>query len=292
MDWIEIEVRARTGGPEPVAAALLAVGSAGASITGDDPLLPAPGVEGPCTVRGYLPADERLPGALEELRGRLGALRGCGLDVEAEPQLRTVREEDWATAWKAFYHPLRIGRRLLVKPTWEAAEPRPGDLVIELDPGMAFGTGLHPTTQLCLEELEEQVRPGERLLDWGTGSAILAIAAARLGASRITAVDNDPVATAAAQANARLNGAAATVRVRRGELPRRGQYDGIVANILPDPIIDAAPQLRRLAKPGGWLIASGVSAARGDEVAAALVRAGFAPPAAREREAWLCFVTR
>src|SRR2546422_789169 len=110
----------------------------------------------------------------------------------------TGRRGDWASAWKAYFKPLRVGRRFVVKPSWEAYAPRPDDRVLELDPGMAFGTGAHPTTQLCLEALEETVQPGERVLDFGTGSGILAIAAARLGAGTVFGLDIDPVAAAAA----------------------------------------------------------------------------------------------
>ena len=107
--------------------------------------------------------------------------------------LRTVQDQDWESAWKQFFKPLRVGRRLVVKPSWEEYAPRPDDLVLELDPGMAFGTGAHPTTQLCLEVLEDVVRPGERVLDFGTGSGILALAAARLGAGPVVGLDIDPV---------------------------------------------------------------------------------------------------
>jgi ribosomal protein L11 methyltransferase len=135
------------------------------------------------SVLGYLPVDDRLEPTLAELKERLRELPRFGLPVDEEIRLRTVQDQDWESAWKAYFKPLRVGRRFVVKPSWEAYTPRPDDLVLELDPGMAFGTGAHPTTQLCLEALEGKVQPGERVLDFGTGSGILAIATARLGAT-------------------------------------------------------------------------------------------------------------
>jgi ribosomal protein L11 methyltransferase len=130
-----------------------------------------------------------------------------------------VAEEDWATAWKEFYHPMRFGRRLVVKPSWRVFQAGPDDLVIELDPGMAFGTGLHQTTAMCLALLEDYVRPGATVLDQGTGSGILAIAAARLGARRVIAVDCSEVAVAAARENVARNGLSSAIQVLHGDTP-------------------------------------------------------------------------
>ncbi len=134
------------------------------------------------------------------------------------PQLRTLAETDWAEAWKARYHVLRIRRRLVVKPSWQAYDARPGDVVIELDPGMAFGSGLHATTQLCLQMLEDSLRPGDRVLDVGTGSGILALAAARLGAASVLAIDSDPLAAQVARENVQLNRLGQVVHVQSGTL--------------------------------------------------------------------------
>jgi ribosomal protein L11 methyltransferase len=204
---------------------------------------------------------------------------------------RPLREEDWATAWKAFYKPFRVGRRLVVRPSWEPYAAAPDDCVLELDPGMAFGTGEHPTTRLCLEALEERVRPGDRVLDWGTGSGILAIAAVKLGATWVDARDHDPVAVAAARENARRNEVADRVLVERGDLPGAAPYDGVVANILAGPILAAAPRLRRLTRPGGWLIASGLTDARVAAVARALQDAGFSPPLTRAAGEWRALIS-
>ncbi|HRW49858.1 MAG TPA: 50S ribosomal protein L11 methyltransferase, partial [Caldilinea sp.] len=122
-----------------------------------------------------------------------------------EPLIRTVREEDWAHAWKKFYKPLRVGRHILLKPSWEEVEPAPDDILVELDPGMAFGTGLHPSTRLCIVALEDIVKPGDRVLDVGTGSGVLSIVAHKLGAAAILATDIDPIAVDVAGENAALN---------------------------------------------------------------------------------------
>jgi ribosomal protein L11 methyltransferase len=156
------------------------------------------------------------------------------------PQMCTLAETDWAEAWKAHYHVLRVGRHLVVKPTWEVYDAGPGDVVIEIDPGMAFGSGLHATTQLCLQMLEDCVQSGDRVLDVGTGSGILAIAAARLGAGSVLAIDSDPLAVQVARENVELNGLGRSVDVQSGTLSpvgpqrsatRSGRIPGLHADI-------------------------------------------------------------
>jgi ribosomal protein L11 methyltransferase len=239
--------------------------------------------------------DDRLEGALEELRGRLASLREYDLDPgDGELTIRFVEEEDWAEAWKAFYRPLRIGRTLVIKPSWETFMAADGDRVIELDPGMAFGTGAHPTTQLCLALLEERVSPGDRVLDLGCGSGILALAAARLGARDVLALDVDPVAVAAARENARANGLSDLVRVAEGSVETAGgaPCDLVVANILADVIIDLARDLSRLVRNDGLLIASGIIADRAADVIASLVALGFRVEEERAQGDWRALVLR
>ena len=189
-------------------------------------------------------------------------------------------EENWAEAWKKHYHPLRIGERIVVRPLWESVDLGPDDIEIALDPGMAFGTGTHPTTQLCLQALETAVSPGTAVLDLGCGSAILAIAAAKLGAGNVYAIDNDPVAMEAAAENVTQNGVADRITLATGSLPEvkalNRQFDLALVNILARIIIPMAESgLGDVVKPGGIAIFSGLIRSQQDEVEAALKQAGL-----------------
>ena len=245
----------------------------------------------PIAVRGYLPAGrdgKRRQRKIEEAIWHLARI----WPIEG-PTVRDVREEDWANAWKEHFHAHRIGDRLVIKPTWRAFEPGPNDLVISLDPGMAFGTGLHPTTQVCLRALERLVRPGDRVLDVGTGSGILAIAAARLGASEVFALDLDGVAIEAAWANVDANGLRNVVHVRHGDaadLPEAGAFEVVVANIIARVIQASASSLARQLRPGGRLVASGILLERRDDVAAALEAAGVAVDATDVDGDWCALI--
>ena len=206
-----------------------------------------------------------------------------------------VKEEEWATAWKDYYHPTPIGKKLVVCPTWEEYAPREGEVVLRLDPGMAFGTGTHHTTRLCAGMLEETVTPGCRLLDMGTGSGILSIAALLLGAKEAVGVDIDPVAVRTAGENARLNGFGPDrFTPLCGELARDkklaerigGGFDLIAANIVADVIIAIAPAFRRHLRPGGIAVCSGIILPRKGEVLAALEEQGLSVSEVEERDGW------
>lgn len=218
-----------------------------------------------------------------------------------EPMLRTIQEEDWAHAWKRFYKPLRIGKRVLLVPAWEEPDARPTDLVVCVEPGMAFGTGMHPTTRLCVATLEEYVSPGEAVLDIGTGSGVLSIVAAKLGARPVWATDIDPLAIDAAQDNARRNGislAPDALYVQKGSVPaaQAGRFSLIVANILAEILVglfDAeygnVPLLEPLA-PGGHLILSGILEAKAGLVLAAATRHGLEEVERKREGEWLVMV--
>ena len=280
MRWAEISVDAGPDAADAVGEALRGAGCDGIYVR--DTLQPP-------QVTGYLPADDRLEGRLDTLQAALLALAGFGVSgAGTELTLRTVEEADWANAWKAFYKPLRVGRHLVVTPPWETPALEDGDRVLTIDPGMAFGTGSHPTTQLCLAALEDYVQPGQRVADIGAGSGILAIAAAKLGASEVVATDTDPLAVRIAGDNAHSNG----VRVQTQEAPPTGTYDLVVANILADVIIGMAEGLAGWVAPGGILIASGIIDTREADVRFAVEGEGFSPLETRREGEWVALVFR
>jgi len=214
------------------------------------------------TVTAYFPVDERLENTLLTLKQALQELpKTAGVSgVSSEITIRFVAEEDWATAWKQYFKPQKIGERIVVKPTWEEYTASPEELILQIDPGMAFGTGLHGTTRLCLRGLERLVTSDMTVADVGTGSGILAVAAILLGASHAEAVDNDPLAVRIAAENVALNQVGDRVNVYEASAPPPGEYDIVVANILAHVIIALAPDLLRATKQGGLLIASGILA--------------------------------
>ena len=278
MRWAEIQIDANAEAVDAVGAALYAAGCGGFEMR-ETTLPPA--------VAGYLPVDDRLEERLNTLQDALTKLPEFGVTgAGTELTLRYVEEADWATAWKAYYKPMRIGKRLVVTPPWETPELGPDDLAIVVDPGMAFGTGSHPTTQLCLVALEEYVKPGASVADVGTGSGILAIAAAKLGASVVNASDNDPLAVKIAAENAAVNG----VSVQVSETIPPGPYAVVVANILADVIIGMAHSLASWTAPSGTLIASGIIDTREADVRQAVEAAGFASKDTRHQGEWVALI--
>jgi ribosomal protein L11 methyltransferase len=197
--------------------------------------------------------------AVAEVRTALGHLQAFGLRPIGELQTSVVHEEDWADAWKEHFPVLRVGRRTVIKPTWREHESAPAEVVIELDPGMAFGTGLHPTTRLCLAQIEawgdEGLVEGARVLDVGCGSGILSLAAGHLRAREVLGLDTDPIAVEATLANARRNGLGGMIEARRGSLPSRGGggFDLVLANLIASVVVELAPLLATELRPGGRL---------------------------------------
>lgn len=223
----------------------------------------------------------------------------AGLE-EYEPQTVSLREEDWATSWQKYYQPIPVGRRVYIVPDWMRGKPVPdGRAPLYLNPGLTFGTGAHPTTQLCLELLEEVLQPGDKVLDLGCGSGILAIAALALGASRAVGVDIDPKAADVAFENAALNGIGADrLSVYAGDVltDRRlaaklepGQNRVVLANIVADVIIPLSAKAGEFMTPDGVFLTSGVIDGRQDEVRAALEQNGFAVTRHLERGGWHAF---
>jgi ribosomal protein L11 methyltransferase len=231
----------------------------------------------PSIVRGYIPARDRVVAeqAVAELTETLGHLQAFGLRPIGELTTRIVHEADWAEAWKAHFPVLRVGRRVVIKPTWRRHRAGPDEVVLALDPGMAFGTGLHPTTRLCLAALEaladRGALDGTRVLDIGCGSGILAIAAAKLGATSVLGLDTDPIAVEATVANAARNGLAEQVHARHGSLPTgEAPFDAVLANLIASVLVTLAPLLRDALRPGGTLLASGIFIDREADVRTAL----------------------
>lgn len=231
----------------------------------------------PVTVRTYIPDGDGAQETVDTLRRamwHLSQMRYVG-DLAVSPR----EEEDWANAWREHFHVHRVGGSLVIRPTWRPYVPEPGDHVISLDPGMAFGTGLHPSTQLCLVAAEDLVQTGNRLLDVGTGSGILAIAAMHLGAGHVLGLDVEEVAVEAARANGEANGFGRDryplIVGSLGPDEHYGTFDGIFANIIARIIVALAPHLYESLRPGGWLVASGIIVEREEEVRDALTAAGF-----------------
>ncbi|MFR7451634.1 MAG: 50S ribosomal protein L11 methyltransferase [Gemmiger sp.] len=238
-------------------------------------------------VHMYLAPDENPAEILPLFKERLDA---AGIPYELTTA--GVEQEDWQNAWKKYYHAMDIGKRLAIVPGWEEYET--DRTVITMDPGMAFGTGTHETTSLCLEVLDERVRGGERVLDIGTGSGILAIAALRLGAACAEGVDIDPMCVRTAGENALRNGVQDRFTVLVGDLSDKasGVYNIITANIVAAAILSLAPHVPALMAPGAVFVASGIIDTRKEEVLAGLRDAGLDPFEVREKRGWVCIVCR
>ncbi len=204
-----------------------------------------------------------------------------------------IHEEDWANSWKKHYKPIRIGKNLVIRPTWEKYDKKDGDIIIEMDPGMAFGTGTHETTRMCMEALEEYVKPGDMVTDVGTGSGILAVTSSLLGAGEVTAVDLDPVAVDSAKINMKLN-KAENMKVLYGNMTEvvEGKADIVVANIIADIIILIADDIERVLKPGGIFISSGIIDFRLPEVREKLISKNFEIMEEKNENDWRCVVAR
>jgi ribosomal protein L11 methyltransferase len=209
-----------------------------------------------------------------------------------DPQFTLIQEKDWAEAWKAHYAVLHIGARTVIVPVWQAYDPTPDEIVIILDPGMAFGTGTHPTTRLCLAALEGAPVQGARVLDLGTGSGVLSIAAAKEGAASVLAVDVDPIAVEAAQENVAANDIGELVQVIEGSLERaQGEYDLVLVNILSKVIVALLEEgLAEAMSPGGWVIASGIIDDEEADVRAAFEARGIAIVERLAERDWVALV--
>lgn len=314
MNWIETQIITASAGVDALCAMLTDLGIKGFSIADpadfqeflqnkegkwdyiDQDLLGM--AQGDTTVTVYLPDNAQGAEQLVALRAMLAQIHArddAQLFGTLELTLKNVREEDWANNWKQYFKPFTVGERLLIKPSWEMCENPWNRAVLEIDPASSFGTGQHHTTRLCLELLEQLMRPGDRVLDLGCGSGILSIGALLLGASGATAVDIEENAAATATENARKNHIDPTLyRVFCGNVLEDETlcreigdgYDLICANIVADVLIAMKQLFRQFLRPEGTLIVSGIIMERRDEVLDQLKKAGFALLEVREREGW------
>ncbi|MBI2844297.1 MAG: 50S ribosomal protein L11 methyltransferase [Armatimonadetes bacterium] len=299
MRWAEIVAAVSDESTDLVANIMIEEGCGGVAVTGPSvrasataELIPQAPTPEWTRVACYLPVDDRLEGRLERIRERVRWLPETGIGVgPGEITVKWVEDADWENAWRSFFKPVEIGK-VLVKPSWEDVEPGEGRVVVEIDPGMAFGTGNHPTTQLCLLALQKYVREGDRVLDVGAGSGILSIAAAKIGAREVIATEVDRLAVESARGNIHQNRLEHVVRVYEtaspGDVAR--EVDLSVANIVSDTIIQLAPQLAGVIRPGGILIASGIVESRADEVITRLDMEGFEIVEKSKEDGWVVLV--
>ncbi len=312
MKWCEAIIHTTTVGSDIISDELMTLGAAGTEIV-DRADVPDPRRAGvywelydpklldempeDVLVKGWFALDEHTHDVLQNVHGRLKELKSdnFGIDLGTlELEMQNVADEDWSENWKKYYKPFRVGKRLVVKPTWESYSAKPDDLVIELDPGMAFGTGTHETTNMCMRLLEKHLRADMRVMDVGTGSGILAIAAARLGAKEVLAIDIDPDAVKVAKENIAFNGVEDTVRVVVGDLCKSEAMpcELATANIVADAIRMLAGPLTRHLEVGGLLICSGIIREREQDVLDAAKEAGYTVYDRVEKGEWVALALR
>ena len=310
MKWSEICIQTTNEAIEPVSNILHEAGASGVVI--EDPFelikeredqfgeiyqlnpddYPREGV----LVKAYLPVNSFLGETVEEIKEAIRNLTTFDIDIGANKvTISEVHEEEWATAWKKYYNPVKISERFTIVPTWEQYTPVSSDeLIIELDPGMAFGTGTHPTTVMCIQALERTVKPGDTIIDVGTGSGVLSVAAALLGAKNVLALDLDEVAVQSAILNTKLNKVHDVVTVRKGNLLQEvtEEADIIVANILAEVIVRFTEDAYNRIKKGGYFITSGIINLKKQLVKDSLIKDGFEIVETLTMEDWVAFIAR
>ncbi len=310
MKWYELCIHTTNEAVEPISNILHEAGASGVVI--EDPLelvrerenvfgeiyqldpndFPDEGV----IVKAYLPVNSFLGETVDGIKELINNLVEYDIDLGANKvTISEVNEEEWATAWKKYYHPVKISEQITIVPTWEEYTPVSSDeKIIELDPGMAFGTGTHPTTILCIQALEKRVKPGMRIIDVGTGSGVLTIAAAKYGAEEILALDLDEVAVNSAKINCKLNKVHDKVTIKQNDLLKGVEFEAdiIVANILAEVIVRFTDDVARLLKSGGLFISSGIIKQKRAEVEEAIVKSGLVIDEVVTMEDWVSITAR
>jgi len=241
------------------------------------------------TVKAYLPVDDELDDKMRVFKKEVDALVARNVDRgPGDISCNEIQDEDWSENWKQYFHTEKVGDIIVIKPAWEQYEAGPDDIVVEMDPGAAFGTGTHPTTSMCIRELEEIVRGGMEVFDVGTGSGILAITAVVLGAAKVTAVDYDETALKAARKNIVQNQVEDRITIGRSDLLKQvdGKADLIIANIIADIVIRLFDELEAHLKPNGILLASGIIGDRIADVTESALAHGFVIEKVTEEKDW------
>ncbi|WP_346848422.1 MULTISPECIES: 50S ribosomal protein L11 methyltransferase [unclassified Clostridium] len=251
-------------------------------------------IEEGAMVKGYFKDSENFMNTLNYIKESVDKLGEFGFDKgEGIVTYHKVNEDDWANNWKQYYKPAKVGEHIVVKPTWEDYEEKPGEVVVELDPGMAFGTGTHETTRMCIKALEKKVKGDTTVFDIGTGSGILSIAAAKLGAKHVVGVDLDPVAVESAKKNLEFN-KVNNIEILYGDLMEvvEGKANIVVANILADIIMFLSEGVRAFIEDEGYFIASGILNTQRDKVADKLKTLNFIIEEVMEDGEWICIIAK
>lgn len=310
-NWIEVTIKTTTEAVEPITNILYEQGAGGAVI--EDPKdflfqkkneldwdyveeeVFKKNEEDDVLIKTYVSEEKNVMEFVEIIKQKVLGLKDFGIDIgEGSVSLDQVNESDWANAWKAYYKPTKVGQRVVVKPTWEDYAIQEGDLIIELDPGMAFGTGTHETTSMCIRELEKYVNKDSKVFDIGCGSGILAIAAAKLGAKEVVAVDLDEVAVKVAKENVLENKVEKSVSVMHGNLTDviKDKADVIVANIIADIIKILAKDVQNFMKEDAMFISSGIILDKVEEVKESLIENGFEIVEVQKLGEWSAIVSK
>lgn len=312
--WIEITIKTTTEAVEAITNILYENGAQGAMI--DDPtdfffqkaneydwdyveedVFKRADGDDSVKIKTYISEEKNVAEFIDTVRARIQLLKDCDLDIGlGTVETTQVNEEDWANNWKKYYKPFRLGEKILIKPEWEDCEPQDGDIVIEMNPGMAFGTGNHETTSMCIENIERYLTEDSIVYDIGCGSGILGITAAMLGAKSVLGIDIDEVAVKVANENIRKNHVENVMTAIKGnladEIDESKKADIIVANIIADVIIFLSKDIKKYIKKDGYFISSGIILDKVDEVVEALKSNGFEVLNVEKKGEWACIVSR
>lgn len=305
MEWVEIVIKSTTEATDVISNILYDLGIKGVVIEDEndedilnfddiiwdykDDNLNSLDYDG-AIIKAYVSKEENIAYIIDKLKDKLYLLPNYGFDIgEGLIELNNVKEEDWENEWKKYYKTLEVGKNIIIKPDWEEFETHEDKILIELDPGMAFGTGTHETTFMSIEALEREIKKGYDVLDVGCGSGILSILASKLGARNVIGIDIDPVAIKVAKENVIKNNVEENITIKKGNLldGLDGKFDIIAINIMADIIIKVIPHFSNYIKPGGKIIASGIIKDKQKEVEDNFIKNGFKISSIKEKGEWV-----